>query len=153
MPTLTTRLTPEGILLTNAYFDEITKTWISITPTAVYAGLFDEVFLAAGSITFAGAGNYLSGTSTVFNIGASGTAWTFETWVYPQASGAIFSIGDGTQYGQSFALDWGYTAADKFTIKQGDGTASSSLSGIVIRYPPEIAIQALQLVIAGGLRK
>lgn len=34
-----------------------------------------------------------------------------------------------------------------------DGTASSSLSGIVIRYPPEIAIQALQLVIAGGLRK
>jgi hypothetical protein len=122
MPTLTTRLTPEGILLTNAYFDEITKTWISITPTAVYAGLFDEVFLAAGSITFTGAGNYLSGTSTVFNIGASGTAWTFETWVYPQASGAIFSIGDGTQYGQSFALDWGYTAADKFTIKQGDGT-------------------------------
>ena len=37
-------------------------------------------------------------------------------------TGAIFSIGDGTQYGQSFALDWGYTAADKFTIKQGDGT-------------------------------
>ena len=69
MPTLTTRLTPEGILLTNAYFDEITKTWISITPTAVYAGLFDEVFLAAGSITFAGSGDYLSGTVLFLILG------------------------------------------------------------------------------------
>ena len=123
MATLTSRLTAEGILLTNAYFDEITQTWISITPAAIYAGLFDEVFLAAGSITFTGSGNYLTGTSSVFNIGASNTAWTFEAWVYPQANGAIFSIGNGTQYGQSFTLDWGQTVANKFTVKQGDGTS------------------------------
>jgi Concanavalin A-like lectin/glucanases superfamily len=123
MPTLTSRLTADGILLTNTYFDEITKTWVSIAPEAIYAKLFDEVFLAAGSITFAGSGDYLSGTSTIFNIGASGTAWTFETWVYPQASGGIFSIGNGTQYGQSLALDWGYTSANKFTVKQGDGSS------------------------------
>ena len=123
MPTLTSRLTQDGILLTNAYFDEITQTWISITPEAIYAGLFDEVFLADGSITFNGSGDYLSGTSTIFNIGSSGTQWTFETWVYPQASGGIFSIGNGTQYGQSFALDWGYTSANKFTVRQGDGSS------------------------------
>jgi Concanavalin A-like lectin/glucanases superfamily len=123
MPTLATRLTSDGILLTNAYFDEITKTWVSIAPDAVYAGLFDEVFLSAGSLLFSSSTDYLYGVSPVFNIGAVGTAWTIETWVYPQTSGAVFSIGNGTQYGQSFALDWGVTVTDKFTIRQGDGTS------------------------------
>jgi Concanavalin A-like lectin/glucanases superfamily len=123
MATLATRLTSDGILLTNAYFDEITKSWVSIAPDAVYAGLFDEVFLSAGSLLFSSSADYLYGVSSVFNIGASGTAWTIETWVYPQTAGAVFSIGDGTQYGQSFALDWGVTASDKFTIRQGNGTS------------------------------
>jgi len=123
MTTLASRLTSDGVLLTNGYFDEITKTWVSITPNVIYAGLFDEIFLAAGSISFPGPGTYLNGTSSVFDIGAAGTAWTFETWVYPQSAGAIFSIGDGTQYGQSLAVDWGYTASNKFTIRQGDGSS------------------------------
>ena len=123
MPTLATRLTSDGILLTNAYFDEITKTWVSIAPDAVYAGQFDEVFLATGSLLFSGATDFLYGTNSVFDISAPGTAWTFETWIYPATAGAVFSIGDGTQYGQSFALDWGVTATDKFTLKQGDGSS------------------------------
>ena len=117
------RLTADGVLLTNGYFDEITKNWISVTPTVIYAGLFDEIFLSPGSIDFSGSGNYLNGTSSVFNIGTSGTEWTFETWIFPVASGAIFSIGDGTQYGQSLAIDWGYTVANKFTVRQGDGSS------------------------------
>lgn len=89
----------------------------------MYAGLFDEVFLSAGSLLFSGSTDYLYGTNSVFNIGTPGTAWTFETWIYPTTAGAVFSIGDGTQYGQSFALDWGVTATDKFTFRQGDGSA------------------------------
>jgi hypothetical protein len=123
MATLATRLTSDGILFTNAYFDEITKIWVSISPTAVYAGLFDEVFLATGSLLFSGPTDYLYGTNTVFNISNPGTAWTFETWIYPQTAGAVFSIGNGTRYGQSLALDWGLTASDKFTLQQGDGTS------------------------------
>ena len=116
MTTLATRLTSAGVFSTNGYFDEITKTWISITPTVVYAGLFDEVFLAAGSITFPGTGTYLYGTNNIFNISTPGIEWTFETWIYPTTSGAIFAIGDGTAFGQSLAIDWGATAANKFTI-------------------------------------
>jgi Concanavalin A-like lectin/glucanases superfamily len=123
MPTLATRLTSDGVFLTNAYFDEITQSWISIAPDAVYAGLFDEVFLASGSLLFSGPSDYLYGVNSVFNIGSPGTAWTFETWIYPQSAGAVFSIGDGTQYGQSFALDWGSTVANKFTFRQGDGSS------------------------------
>jgi hypothetical protein len=121
--TIASRLTADGVLLTNGYFDEITQNWISITPTVIYAGLFDETFLSPGSIDFAGSGNYLNGINNVFNIGASSTEWTFETWIFPVASGAIFSIGDGTQYGQSLAIDWGYTVANKFTVRQGDGAS------------------------------
>jgi len=123
MPTLATRLTADGVLYANGYYDEITKSWVSITPATVYAGQFDEVFLAAGSIAFAGTGNYLFGTSSVFNIGTAGQTWTFETWIYPQTAGAVFSVGNGTQYGQSFALDWGLGTANQFTFRQGDGTA------------------------------
>ena len=123
MTTVATRLTSAGVFLTNGYFDEITKTWISITPSTVYAGLFDEVFLAAGSITFPGAGTYLYGTNNIFNISATGIEWTFETWIYPTTAGAIFAIGDGTTFGQSLAFDWGTTAANKFTLRQGNGTS------------------------------
>lgn len=122
MTVLAARLTSDGILLTNSYFDEITKTWISITPEAIYAALFDEVFLSAGSLLFSGANDFLYGVGPGFNIGPAGTAWTFETWIYPQTPGAIFSIGDGTANGMSLAIDWGYTETDKFTVRQGDGT-------------------------------
>jgi len=123
MTTIASRLTSAGVLLANGYFDEITQTWISITPEAIYAGLFDEVFLAAGSIGFPGAGTYLSSANAIFNIGTPGTEWTFETWIFPETAGAIFAIGDGTQYGQSLAIDWGYTSANKFTVRQGDGAS------------------------------
>jgi Concanavalin A-like lectin/glucanases superfamily len=121
--TIASRLTADGVLLTNGYFDEITKNWVSITPDVIYAGLFDETFLDPGSIDFPSSGNYLNGVNNVFNIGASGTAWTFETWVFPETSGAVFAIGNGTQYGQSLAIDWGYAVANKFTVRQGDGSS------------------------------
>jgi hypothetical protein len=123
MATIASRLTSDGVLLTNGYFDEITKTWVSITSDVIYAGLFDETFLAPGSIDFPESGNYLNGVNNVFNIGTVGTEWTFETWVFPESNGAIFSIGNGTQYGQSLAIDWGYTASNKFTVRQGDGSS------------------------------
>ena len=133
--TIASRLTEDGVLLTNGYFDEITQSWISITPTVIYAGSFDETFLAPGSIDFAGAGNYLNGISNVFNIGAAGTEWTFEIWVFPETSGAIFAIGDGTQYGQSLAIDWGYTVANKFTVRQGDGSSYPISITTINSYP------------------
>jgi hypothetical protein len=121
MTTVAARLTSDGILFTNSYFDEITKSWVSIAPEAIYAALFDEIFLSAGSLMFSGAADFLYGIGSVFNIGSPGTAWTFETWVYPEAPGAIFSIGNGSANGMSLAVDWGYTAANKFTVRQGDG--------------------------------
>jgi Concanavalin A-like lectin/glucanases superfamily len=121
MTILATRLTNDGVLLTNAYFDEITKAWVSISPAAVYAGLFDEVFLSSGSLLFASNSDYLYGSNAVFDISDPATAWTFETWVYPQSAGAIFAIGNGTQYGQSLAIDWGLTSANRFSLKQGNG--------------------------------
>jgi len=152
MPTLATRLTSDGVFLTNAYFDEITQSWISIAPDAVYAGLFDEVFLASGSLLFSGPSDYLYGVNAVFNIGSPGTAWTFETWIYPQSAGAVFSIGNGTQYGQSFALDWGLTATDKFTFKQGDGTAYPVTITTTSAYPANAWYHVAVTCTASGLR-
>jgi hypothetical protein len=153
MTTLATRLTPDGILYTNGYYDEITKTWVSITPTAVYAGQFDEVFLAAGSISFAGTGNYLFGLSSVFNISAVGTAWSFETWIYPETSGAVFSIGDGTQYGQSFALDWGPGTANQFRFRQGNGTAYPVAITTTGTYPANAWYHVSVSCSAAGVRQ
>ena len=139
-------------MLTNGYFDEITQSWISITPTVIYAGLLDETFLAPGSIDFAGAGNYLNGVNNVFNIGASGTEWTFEIWVFPETSGAIFAIGDGTQYGQSLAIDWGYTASNKFTVRQGDGSRYPISITTINSYPANAWYHVAVSCSASGFR-
>lgn len=43
--TIASRLTNNGILFANGYFDEVTQTTIGTTPTAIYSAEFDEVTL------------------------------------------------------------------------------------------------------------
>lgn len=43
MATTVARLSSNGVYFTNTYFDEVTYTNNSITPTAIYSGTFDEV--------------------------------------------------------------------------------------------------------------
>jgi hypothetical protein len=45
MTTIASRLTKDGVLYANGYFDEVTQATISTSPTAIYSQEFDEVTL------------------------------------------------------------------------------------------------------------
>ena len=68
---------------------------------------------------FGGSGNYMyPPTNASFNVGNGGTAFTFECWVYPVASGNFFGVGNGAAYGNAMACQWDGT---NFKFVQGDG--------------------------------
>jgi hypothetical protein len=74
-----TRLTNAGVLLATGSFDEITYSSIKVSSTDVYAAQFDEVSLAAGSISFNGTSQYLTSPNITFNS----NDFTIESWIYP----------------------------------------------------------------------
>jgi len=78
---VSTRLTNAGVLLATGSFDEITYSSIKVSSTDVYAAQFDEVSLAAGSISFNGTNQYLTiPSNATLNFGTGD--FTFEFWMY-----------------------------------------------------------------------
>ena len=79
------------------------------------------------SAYFSSASNYVYGStfpnSGGVDVGGTTAVWTFECWVKPTSSavgGYIFAIGNGSAYGNGFALAWNYGVANKFRFLQGN---------------------------------
>lgn len=80
-------------------------------------------------VRFPANGAYLTGSNATFNISATTSVWTFECWVFPAASGGyFFGIGSGGAYGNSLALGYGSTTANKFSFNQGSGSGSNPVA-------------------------
>jgi hypothetical protein len=88
-----------------------------LTPTQ---GTFSPYSQTGWSNYFAGNGNFLSPAAgnVIYNPGATG-AWTFETWVYPIASGYFYGVGT-TGSANSNSMACGYNGT-RFTFGQSGG--------------------------------
>jgi hypothetical protein len=89
-------------------------------PLAPTQGTFSPYSQTGWSNYFAGNGNFLSPAAgnVIYNPGATG-AWTFETWVYPIASGYFYSVGT-TGSANSNSMACGYNGT-RFTFGQSGG--------------------------------
>ena len=110
---------------------------------------------AAASGYFGGNGNYLATlSSSSFNVSSTTSVWTAECWVYPVASGYVFSIGNGGTFGNAVYLQWGMSSAQTFTLGQGNGSSANTISIITsANYPANAWYHVAITKDASGVRK
>jgi len=108
----------------NGFVDQSTFNY-NITRTGnPTQGTFSPFSQTGWSTYFSATGNSLSGSHSLLNVSSQNTLFTFECWVYPITSGYFTGIGSGGAYGNSFAVDWGLGAANKFRVFGGNGSSN-----------------------------
>jgi len=97
-------------------------------PLAPTQGTFSPYSQTGWSNYFAGDGNFLSPAAgnVIYNPGATG-AWTFETWVYPIASGYFYGVGT-TGSANSNSMACGYNGTRFIFAQSGGGSLQVNIT-------------------------